>query len=493
MSGSTRTPYRRTKIVCTMGPSSSSPETISRLIDAGMNVARINFSHGTHEGHAEVVGRVRACAADLNRNVAILADLQGPKIRTGLLENGEPVRIDPDDSITITTRDIVGDASIVSTSYAALAHDVKPGDPIFLNDGLIELRVERVKDTDVHCRIIRGGWLGQHKGINLPGVAVSAESLTRKDYEDLEFIMTLDVDFVALSFVRSAADVDLLRRYLSNNDSGASIVAKIERPEAVAAFDDILKRTDLVMLARGDLGVEVPLHEVPQIQKRLIFKCNDSGVPVITATQMLESMVTTARPTRAEVADVANAIYDGTDALMLSAETASGEFPLEAVQTMARIAEEADLALAQNPSHEKIARMRQNAIRRDELGNADAVAQAACRTAEAINARRIVCLTRHGLNAALVARYRPTVPITAITLTEMAKHRCSVIWGAEAILSIDPMSTDELDEVVDETLLAHGLAEKGDTIVIVGGFPLAMRMRANMMKLHKVGERSEDY
>lgn len=493
MTNTSHAPFRRTKIVCTMGPSSSDVDMISTLIGAGLNVARINFSHGTHDGHAEMVERIRTCAARMKRNVAILADLQGPKIRTGLLENGEPVRIAPGDAITITTRDIVGDASIISTSYQALPTDVMPGNSIFIADGFIELKVDSIEGSDVRCTVIRGGLVGQHKGINLPGVPVSADSLTEKDYEDLEFIMTLDVDFIALSFVRHADDVAALRRYLSNHDSGASIVAKIERPEAVARFDEILKVTDAIMLARGDLGVEVPLHEVPQIQKRIINKCNDAGVPVITATQMLESMVTTARPTRAEVADVANAVYDGTDALMLSGETASGEFPLEAVQTMARIAEEADLALAQNPSHEKIARMRQNAIRRDELGNPDAVAQAACRTAEAINARRIVCFTRHGLNAALIARYRPTVPITAITLTETAKHRCSIIWGVDAILSIEPIDTDDLDRVVDETLLSNGLANDGDTVIIVGGFPLAMRMRANMMKLHKIGERGEDY
>lgn len=493
MRASTHAPYRRTKIVCTMGPSSDEPETISALIAAGLNVARINFSHGTHAGHAEMVGRIRSCAAEMGRNVAILADLQGPKIRTGLLVDGNSVRIKPGDPITITTRDIVGDASLISTSYEALPTDVIPGNSIFISDGFIELRVERVEDVDVHCTVVRGGMLGQHKGINLPGVAVSAEALTEKDYEDLEFIMTLDVDFVALSFVRSADDVRALRRYLSNHDSGASIVAKIERPEAVSTFEEILKVTDAIMLARGDLGVEVPLYEVPQIQKRIINQCNDAGVPVITATQMLESMVSTARPTRAEVADVANAVYDGTDALMLSAETASGDFPVESVQTMARIAEEADLALAQNPSHQKIARMRQNAIRRDELGNPDAVAQAACRTAEAINARRIICFTRHGLNVALIARYRPTVPITALTLTDMAKQRCSIIWGVDAALSIEPISTDDLDRIVDETLLSHGLAAVGDIIVIVGGFPLAMRARANMMKVHTVGARGEDY
>lgn len=493
MYGGTYAQCRRTKIVCTIGPSSSDSEVICRLIDAGMNVARINFSHGTHEGHAEVVGRIRYCAADMGRNIAILADLQGPKIRTGLLENGDAVHIGPGDAITITTRDIVGDASIISTSYQALPTDVKPGDAIYITDGLIELVVDKVEETDVRCTVVRGGTLGQHKGINLPGVAVSASSLTAKDHADLEFIMTLDVDFIALSFVRRADDVKALRRYLSSHDSGASIVAKIERPEAVSTFAEILEVTDAIMLARGDLGVEVPLHEVPQIQKRIIKMCNDAGVPVITATQMLESMVATARPTRAEVADVANAVYDGTDALMLSAETASGAYPVEAVQTMARIAEEADMALAQNPSHEKIARMRQNAIRRDELGNPDAIAQAACRTAEAINARRIVCFTRHGLNATLIARYRPTVPITAITLTDLARQRCSVIWGVDALLSIEPVSTDDLDRVVDETLLSNDLADKGDTIVIVGGFPLAMRTRANMIKLHKVGVRSEDY
>src|SRR5258707_10757696 len=341
---------RRTKIVCTIGPATNSEERLEQLIRAGMNVARLNFSHGTQDDHAIVIERIRTISARLDYSVAILQDLQGPKIRTGRLQNGQPVMLVDGASFTITTRPVIGNSQIVATTYQALPEDVKVGDRILLDDGLLELRVTGQDATDVYCEVIHGGLLKEHKGINLPGVAVSAPALTEKDRDDLKFGMLHGVDYVALSFVRKPEDVleaKALIRQLQVEKGDKYIVptpliAKLEKPEAVARLDDILEVVDGVMVARGDLGVEMPLEKVPLIQKRIIDRCNDLGLPVITATQMLESMITNPRPTRAEVSDVANAILDGTDAIMLSAETATGAYPIEAVQVMVRIAVETE-------------------------------------------------------------------------------------------------------------------------------------------------------
>lgn len=481
---------RRTKIVATIGPSSNSPEVLRALVEAGMDVARLNFSHGTHEGHRDTCHNVRRIAEEMGKAVGVMVDLQGPKIRTGKLKDGAPVQLVPGESVCITTRDVEGDASLIATSYEALPRDVAPGNRIYLSDGVIELLVERVAPPDVHCRVVHGGFLGEHKGINLPGVHISAPTLTEKDINDLRFGLTLDIDFVALSFVRTADDVSGLRKRIRNSGKSPSIIAKIERPEALHDFTAILDATDAVMLARGDLGVEVPLNQVPQIQKKLIGQCNDLGVPVIIATQMMESMITSPRPTRAEVADVANAIYDGADALMLSGETANGQFPVQAVRLMADIAATADQAMAQNPTYERIVRMRQSGIRKGKGAFGDAIGQAACRTADAVGAVRIVCFTKMGYTAGLIARYRPSVPITAITLSEEARRRCSLIWGVDALRSIEPCDTDELDRIIDDLLLSHNLAKPGDTVVVAGGMPLAMRTRTNMLKLHSVGDPS---
>jgi len=479
---------RRTKIICTIGPSSDNPDIIRRLIEAGMDIARLNFSHGTHEDHRRIIATLRREAKSLGKNVGILIDLQGPKIRTGRLKGETPIQLVTDAKVCLTTRNISGDSQTLSTTYAHLAEDVKPGDAIFLADGVLELRVERIQSPDVYCQVVHGGFLGEFKGINLPNVNVSAASLTAKDIVDLEFCLALDIDFVALSFVRDANDMKELRRRITRAGKLTPIIAKIERPEAVKNFTKILKVADVIMLARGDLGVEMPLNNVPQIQKHLIAQCNDVGVPVVTATQMLESMISSVRPTRAEVTDVANAIYDGTDAVMLSGETASGRFPIQAVRTMASIAEDADNALAISPTYDRIMRMRESSIRKGKGSFGDAIAQAACRTALAIQATRIVCFTKMASTAALIARYRPVIPVTAITLSEETRHRCSIIWGVDAIQSIEPCNTDELDRIVDDVLLSNGLVKPGDTVVIAGGVPLAMRTRTNMLKLHKVKE-----
>ncbi|MEX2015809.1 MAG: pyruvate kinase [Candidatus Hydrogenedentales bacterium] len=482
---------RRTKIVATLGPSSSDEETLRRMLDAGLDVARLNFSHGTHEGHRQNCELVRRLAANYTRSIGIMVDLQGPKIRTG--EVGPPgehrqVRLEEGTPFLLTTRPVIGDETQVSTTYEHLPQDVKPGDCIYIADGTIELEVQRVDGPDVHCIVLHGGLLSDHKGINLPGVPISAPTLTDKDVEDLEFALTLDIDFVALSFVRRATDIELLRQKIAAANRDVAIVAKIERREALDEFEAILQATDAIMLARGDLGVEMPLTKVPQIQKSVITQCNDLGIPVITATQMLESMTFSTRPTRAEAADVANAVYEGTDALMLSAETASGDFPIEAVRTMAAIAAEADAALADNPPHVRITRMRTSGVRKGRGAFGDAIGQAACRTAEVVEAKRIVCLTRMGNTAALIARYRPGVPITAITLSEEARRRCSLIWGVEAVLAIEPVDTDEIGPLVDDVLLRNGLSEPGETVIIACGMPLAMQTRTNMLKIHTVGE-----
>lgn len=479
--------HRRTKIVCTIGPSSQSPETMRDLLNAGMNVARLNMSHGDHDYHRKTYERLRDAAQETGKNLGIMIDLQGPKIRTGKLVDNAPVHLEVGHGFCITTREIVGTETGVSTSYTALSSDVKPGDAIFMADGVLELLVDRIDGTDVHCTVIHGGFLGEHKGINLPGVDVSSPALTPKDIRDLEFALTLDVDFIALSFVRTSDEVLDLKERIAATGKPISALSKIERPEAVANFTEILDASDAVMLARGDLGVEVPLNKVPQIQKDLISQCNDVGVPVITATQMLESMISSARPTRAEVADVANAIYDGTDAIMLSGETASGQYPVRTVEVMADIARDADKSLSDAPSHIRIMRMRESGIRQGRGSYGDAIGQAVCRTAHAIGATRIVCFTKMGYTAALIARYRPSVPITAVILTPEISQRCSVIWGVDTLLCTETPRMPTIDILVDRILLDNQLAEPGDTIVIAGGVPFANRTRTNMMKLHTVG------
>ena len=477
---------RRTKIVCTLGPASSDDDTLRASIMAGMDVARLNFSHGTMAKHTDTCRRVRAIARDLERNVAVMVDLQGPKIRTGPMAAGE-VELKEADSFTITTRPVPGDAFCVSTVYTPLPREVKPGDHIFLADGLIDLHVDTINPPDVHTTVVSGGLLGSSKGINLPGVAVSAPALTEKDIEDLHAALPMQPDLIALSFVRCAEDILKLRRILDEAGQPIPIVAKIERPEAVKDFDAILEVTDAVMVARGDLGVEISLDEVPQVQKRLIRRCNDYAVPVITATQMLESMTHNSRPTRAEAADVANAIYDGTDAVMLSAETATGEHPVLAVHTMARIAAKADIAMAHDPSRDQLIRMRDAYFGAGEERFGNAISQAACRLTQIIGASRIVCFTQQGYTATHIARFRPSVPITAITLTESARRKCALIWGLDAVTAEPIHDAEDMSRIVDSLLIERGLAKPGDTIIIAAGMPFSAYNRTNMVKVHMVG------
>jgi pyruvate kinase len=451
-----------------------------------MNVARLNFSHGTQQEHAIVIERIRTISARLGYAIAILQDLQGPKIRTGSLQGKKPVTLVDNTQVTITTRDVVGTAEIISTTYQQLPQDVKPADRILLNDGLLELRVLDKNETDMRCLVIHGGELGEHKGINLPGVAVSAPALTEKDRDDLRFGVLHDVDYVALSFVRKPEDVLEAKQYirelqLEHNGQNKKhlipipLIAKLEKPEAIARLDDILEITDGVMVARGDLGVEMAPEKVPLIQKHIIVRCNELGLPVITATQMLESMVTNPRPTRAEVSDVSNSVLDKTDSVMLSAETATGAYPIEAVQMMVRIAleTEAGSRTAQQPKCQRLTQAR-------------AVSHAARALSEEASVRAIVVFTRSGNSAHLISKDRPRVPILAYTPSERVRRQLALWWGVWPHCIELQGTTEKLVEAVEHRLLEDKLIQTGEYVVIMGGLPVASRARTNFVKLHRV-------
>ena len=487
---------RRTKIVCTIGPATSTPERVRALIQAGMNVARLNMSHGDHTLHKERFDLIRACADELKTNVAIMLDLQGPKIRTGKLKEGLMVELVEGAEFVITTEKILGDAARVSTSYKNLPRDVKTGDRILMADGSLEVRVCHVYGDDVMCEVVRGGMLGEHKGINLPGVEIAEPSLTEKDLVDFAFGLDIGVDFVALSFVRHPSDIRSAREFMAKHGKSAAIIAKIERPEGLKHFTEILPLCDAIMVARGDLGVEVDFEDVPVIQKRLISQCNQAGTPVITATQMLESMITHAQPTRAEVTDVANAIFDGTDAVMLSAETAAGQYPIEACATMAKIAFKADAELAMGPSAERFTRLRAVDLERHTIGDpthlgnefALSIGQAVCRMVNALDVARIVCFTTSGYTASTIARFRPSVRIAAITNTRATQRRLALMWGVNSFVVEDFDLIDHMVKRVDALLIEQELAKLGDTVIIVAGTPLIVGGRTNLLKLHIVGE-----
>lgn len=483
---------RKTKIVCTLGPRSSGPETLRALIRAGMNVVRLNFSHGDHATHRAVFEAVHRIAAEERVHIGVLADLQGPKIRTGRLEGHEPVSLVEGATLRIVVRDEPGSAERIAIPYPPLIDAAEVGGRLLLADGEMELRVDRMAGDELACTVIRGGLLGENKGVNLPGSTIQAPSLTEDDQRDLAFALELGVDFVALSFVRSAADVEQLKAILRGHGSSALAIAKIERPEAVDSFDAILAAADGIMLARGDLGVEVPLEDVPQIQKNLIHQCNDRGVPVITATQMLESMIHNKRPTRAEVADVANAIYDGTDAVMLSGETAIGRFPVDAVRVMANVAAKAEAALAASPPREVMVRLRASSIRPDSFD--DAIGQAVSRMADALHVQCVACFTRTGYTARVVSRYRPAPPIAAITLSPDTARRCALLWGVTPyVTDIARYDSGQLNNTrymaasADSILSEDGRVQTGDTLVIMASTPKAAG-RTDVLLLHRVGE-----
>ncbi len=447
-----------------------------------MDAARLNFSHGTREGHAAVIERVRAASAKLGRPVAVLQDLEGPKIRLGRLKGGA-AKVSPGDRITLTARALLGDERIVSTSYPSLAREVVPGARILIDDGAIALEAEKIEGEDVHCRVLEGGWLKDHKGLNLPGMNVAAPSLTEKDVEDLKFGLSAGVDYVAVSFVRRAEDVEAARTIMANAGTRVPLIAKIEKPQALDDLDRILAACEGVMVARGDLGVEVTAERVPLLQKRIIAAANASGILVITATQMLESMTRSPRPTRAEASDVANAIFDGTDAVMLSAETAAGEYPVESVSMMARIVEAAETGAVELGSGEgKIGR------HRERLGFSDAVADAAVVMARDVHARAIVAFTMTGATARLISKRRPNVPIVAFTPFEETERRLALFWGVVPKRMELVEETDEMIAKVRARLLAERLAEPGDVVVLACGAPLSSHSETNMLRLLDISE-----
>lgn len=468
---------RRTKIVCTIGPASSSPEVIQQLIQSGMDVARLNFSHGTQENHARVIAHIREISARLHRSVAILQDLQGLKIRLGTFQGGRAT-LKAGEEFLITTRKVEGTASQASTSYDHLPRDVKPGDRMLIADGLIELQVLGADETMVRCRVVVGGEVSDHKGINLPGVTFSASSPTAKDQADLQFGIQQGVDYVAVSFVRGPADVQEVKALVSQAGANIPVIAKLEKPEAIQHLEDILRTSDGVMVARGDLGVEMPLEEVPLVQKEVIRRARDHAIPVITATQMLESMIERPRPSRAEASDVANAIFDGTDAVMLSAETAVGKYPVEAVRVMSRIVTHADQA--PRPRAAERATDRASTF-------PDVISEAACRAARELRARAIVAFTQSGSTARLLAKYRPEVPILAFSPSEQIRQRLSLCWGVVPKTIRPIQHTDELVEEIEAALLEEKAVHPKDALVIVAGAPMWVRGTTNLMKLHRVG------
>jgi pyruvate kinase len=468
---------RRTRIVATIGPASRSPEMLGRLIDAGVNVVRLNFSHGTHEDHLAVATSVRRLAAERGRSVALLQDLSGPKIRTGKVANGE-IELQDGARIVITTDEaIVGSAERISTTYDPLPRDVAKGDKILLDDGNLELRVVSTAGEEVACEVVHGGPLKSNKGMNLPGVRLSTPALTEKDRRDLAFGVQQGVDYVALSFVRQAADVEECKALVRSHGGTTPVIAKIEKREAVNDLPQILEVTDGIMVARGDLGVELSTEEVPTLQKRIIEMTNGAGKVVITATQMLESMIENPRPTRAEASDVANAILDGTDAIMLSAETASGRYPLEAVETMARIAAYTEANYGFRPPA------------RVTGGTASMVARSLARVASTVadelDCRLIVAFTESGATARLLSAFRPRAPIAAITPNDETFRRLALWWGVVPVRSDFAPSTDDMIVAGEALLKERGLAQPGETVLMLAGQSHTVGA-TNMLQVHTI-------
>jgi len=465
----------KTKIVCTIGPASQNQQTLEAMIKAGMNVARLNFSHGSHPDHAQVIERLREVSNHVNTPVAILQDLCGPKIRVGEIPS-PGIRLEPGDILTLTNAATTGTGNRVAVSYADLPRDVEKGDVILLADGMMELEVIRTTDVDIDCRVIIGGVLTSHKGINLPSGTIRAPALTEKDKKDLEFGLALDVDFVALSFVRRPEDVNEVKRIIAAAGKKTPVIAKIEKHEAVNNIDAIIGAADGIMVARGDLGVEIPLETVPTIQKELVRKANAAGKPVIIATQMLRSMVDAPRPTRAEATDVANAVLDGTDALMLSEETASGNYPVKAVVYMSRIAESSEATYPYEKSFSMIT----------DIQVSESVAHAACILADHLNAKAIIASTQSGFTAAQLSRFRPKSHIIALSPDKTTVRRLCLYWGC---LSSHVPRAEDVDAMLDaavHTALDIGHIKEGDLIVITAGHPLWQSGTTNMIKVREL-------
>ncbi|AKN72979.1 pyruvate kinase [Streptomyces sp. PBH53] len=472
---------RRAKIVCTLGPATDSYDQIKALVEAGMDVARFNLSHGTHAEHEERYQRVRKAADETGRSVGILADLQGPKIRLGRFAEG-PVLLERGDTFTITVEDgVEGDRHRCGTTYAGLAADVTPGDRVLVDDGKVCLEVTDVDGPRVHTRVVEGGVVSDHKGLNLPGAAVSVPALSKKDEDDLRWALRTGFDVIALSFVRSGDDAADVHRIMAQEGRRLPVIAKVEKPQAVQNLDGIVAAFDGLMVARGDLGVEMPLEQVPIVQKRAITLARRNAKPVIVATQMLDSMIDNSRPTRAEASDVANAVLDGTDAVMLSGETSVGTYPVETVRTMAKIvaaAEEDMLAGGLPPLTERTKPRTQGG----------AVARAAAEMGDFLGAKFLVAFTQSGDTARRLSRYRSPIPLLAFTPEPATRSQLSLTWGAETFLGPHVDSTDAMVDQVDELLLKYGRCRKGDVVVITAGSPPGVSGSTNMVRVHHIGE-----
>jgi pyruvate kinase len=474
--------FSKTKIICTIGPASQSVETLVKLVDAGMDVARLNFSHGTGEQHRVSMDNLKEARKRTGENITILQDLSGPKIRTGRLKE-KSVEIRTGSRYCFTTRDVLGDAELVSTTYRQLPRDIQIGDSILVDDGKMKFSVISKTDTDVLCDVVNGGILTDKRGMNLPGVKISVPSFTDKDIEDLRFGLANDIDYVALSFVRSAKDIQSLREFLvkeAPRGKRIPIVAKIERGEAVEDINSIIAEADVVMVARGDLGVELLPEDVPLIQKMVVRLCNEAGVPVIVATQMLESMIESPRPTRAEANDVANAVLDGADAVMLSAETSVGKFPVEAALTMDRIIRKAEVRYQ---GHFDITRPSASG----EFTIFDAIGRAACVIANEIDAKAIIVITHSGFSAINTAKYRPKAPILAITGREKILRRLNLVWGVRGIVVPEfAVDSDTAFKRINDELRRLEYVHSGDYVIYTAGLPLLSRGTTNTIKIEKV-------
>jgi pyruvate kinase len=467
---------RRAKIVCTLGPATDTPERCRALVEAGMDVARLNFSHGVHADHGRRFREVRAAAEAAGRNVAVLADLQGPKIRLGMFGEGS-AEWRTGDRIRITVEDVVGTHDRVSTTYKQLAADVRPGDRLLVDDGNVALIAVEVDGPDVVCDVTEGGVVSNNKGLSLPGVEVSVPAMSDKDAEDLEFALRLGVDFVALSFVRQPEDVKLVHRVMDAVGIRRPVIAKVEKPEAVERLEDIVLAFDGVMVARGDLGVEMPLEQVPMVQKRAVQVCRDNAKPVIVATQMLESMITHSRPTRAEASDVANAVIDGADAVMLSGETSVGKYPVQAVATMSRIISSVEASGTDVRGLQHVPRTPGGAI-----------VKAAKDIGDALGAVALVAFTQTGDTARRLSRLQPTQRILVFTPVEQVQRQLALLWGAEAHLVWTVKTTDDMVRQVDSALINRGVCRPGDLVIVVAGTPPATPGATNTIRVHHIGD-----
>ncbi len=471
---------RKTKIICTLGPSSESEETLRRLMIEGMDVARFNFSHGTHEEQLEKFNRVKRIREELGLPVAALLDTKGPEIRLKTFEN-DKAELKQGSRFTLTTREVLGNASIVSITYKDLPRDVKPGGRILLDDGLIELLIDDVDDTEIHCTVANSGVISNRKGVNVPDTNLSMPFISQKDYDDICFGIEHGFDFIAASFTRTAEDILQIRKILEEkNCNNISIIAKIENMQGVQNINDIIRVSDGIMVARGDMGVEIPLEEVPVLQKKIIQKVYQAGKQVITATQMLDSMMKNPRPTRAEATDVANAIYDGTSAIMLSGETAAGAYPVEALQTMVKIAERTEIDINYRRRFEE----KGTGVITDVT---NAISHATCTTGMDLNAAAIITVSKSGRTARMISKFRPTCPIIACTMSESVWRRLNLSWGVQPVIITERDTTDDLFETAVEAAQKKGYVKQGDITVITAGVPLGVSGTTNMLKVQVVG------